>query len=860
MSKYFIDSQTLQDIADAIKTKYEYETGTTIKVNQFADLINALKAVKATYTVNHYKVPFEGDITLAESSSKTDVVGKSVSAQSKTYEGYTFNSNYENTLTSGTISDSSTLLLKLFYEEVTNKTRYTTKHYKVSTDGEATLAESEILIGVIGDRVLAKAKEYEGYKLVYNYENSKTNGVCLANNALTLNLYYTQIPEEEPSEEEVTTAKYTINHYRVVDNEATIMETQVLYGTIGSVVTIASKTYEGYTYDSSYTGTSTQGTITSDNSLVLSLYYKKDATTEEPGSGETTTTEGVVKSYRLDVVENPPTGQTSPLVPNWTINSTTAPWAIGTNTQTYEGLLFSTEDTGFDFMDAKYSADTTWKTSTGRGKYYLPLFPNGCKKVRITMDDDWGEHTSRRDPKIVFAQGDALNALVVQGDTSGTKGVSATGFGERQIVHTVTDSTYQYNNGDVIDLTPFWDDTKTYHIMSVRAYSSTSYASIKGCTIEFIGNITSSEGTSTPTVSTATYTINHYKVSSSGVSTLSHKLVLDATVGTTVTATQDTIEGYTYKSDYTGTKISGAVLEDGSLTLSLYYTEDVPVIYSMMGTLSKPSGAGAYQGGLVYEDDNELFVFFHGDGTKSYVGVYDLDTLALKRNFLVSNGRGCKHYSSVEWYDKANKIVMSTCCQSDLVNANPDYINEIYLQDISDESVMSEITTLTCPEFSSNLIAAMACLTYDKDNKILYVGGYTNSSRTNDIVLAVDMTPYEVNGETTVHKFDSFTLSSYHIQDGNFYNGKIYYLIDSNKGGSTGTYNGQSVSYPIFATMVIDPLRRSIVDILYVDGARQSSGSGYEAEVFGIYGGENPYCIMGYCVNGQTLYKYPINV
>ena len=71
----------------------------------------------------------------------------------------------------------------------------------------------------------------------------------------------TGVPSEPVDPE---AAVYRVEHYLVnTDGSATLKETEFpLYGKIGSTVNAVPKSYDGYTYDESYSGTVASGTVT----------------------------------------------------------------------------------------------------------------------------------------------------------------------------------------------------------------------------------------------------------------------------------------------------------------------------------------------------------------------------------------------------------------------------------------------------------------------------------------------------------------------------------------------------------------------------------------------------------------------
>ena len=81
-------------------------------------------------------------------------------------------------------------------------------------------------------------------------------------------------------EEQETTASYKVEHYQEnLTGGYTLKDTENLTGSTGATVNGTSKTYEGFEYDSSITGTVASGTVLANGSLVLKLYYKRKSFT-----------------------------------------------------------------------------------------------------------------------------------------------------------------------------------------------------------------------------------------------------------------------------------------------------------------------------------------------------------------------------------------------------------------------------------------------------------------------------------------------------------------------------------------------------------------------------------------------------
>ena len=71
---------------------------------------------------------------------------------------------------------------------------------------------------------------------------------------------------------------YTVEHYQeALDGTYNLYETESLTGATAETATANQKTYEGFTFDSTVTGTVQTGTIAGDGSLTLKLYYTRNS-------------------------------------------------------------------------------------------------------------------------------------------------------------------------------------------------------------------------------------------------------------------------------------------------------------------------------------------------------------------------------------------------------------------------------------------------------------------------------------------------------------------------------------------------------------------------------------------------------
>ncbi len=221
------------------------------------------------YKVEYYKQNADkSGYTLAEEQNLTGTEGQTVTAQTKSYSGYTLNSQKSNI--SGQLVKGQSLVLKLYYDIIdvipnTPQTlNYKVEHYKQKEDKSGyDLAEEQTLTGTEGQTVTAQAKAYSGYTL--NSQTSNISGKLVKGQDLVLKLYYDLSNGK--------TVKYRVEYYKQNTEKTAydLAEVTELTGVEGQTVVAENKQYEGYVEN---TGISTKsGTLVDGQELVLKVYY-----------------------------------------------------------------------------------------------------------------------------------------------------------------------------------------------------------------------------------------------------------------------------------------------------------------------------------------------------------------------------------------------------------------------------------------------------------------------------------------------------------------------------------------------------------------------------------------------------------
>ena len=216
------------------------------------------------YKVEHYKETLDGSYELADTDNKLKATtDTTVTATQKNYEGFTYDSNVEGTIASGTVTGDGNLVLKLYY--VRNA-------YKVTYEYTGTVP--------VGASSLPAVETYKYGAEVTVAEAANAPGYTFSGWSRSENFTM-------PAEDVVISGSFTANsdtgykvevYYEHEGKYSTVpSKTETLAGTTDTKATVAAETYlptSGYVFDQN-AGNVLEGTIAGDNSLVLKVYYKQ---------------------------------------------------------------------------------------------------------------------------------------------------------------------------------------------------------------------------------------------------------------------------------------------------------------------------------------------------------------------------------------------------------------------------------------------------------------------------------------------------------------------------------------------------------------------------------------------------------
>ncbi len=294
--------QTVTVAPDATLLNYEFNgwytknsafpvTTTTVSFempNADVDLYGEFYAKKdVQYKIEHYLEIPTALGTYPAVPNTTDishgVAGTTVYAADyvRSFTGYTYDANVRGSVTEGMISESPTLVLKLYYK----LNRYTVSYEYTGTvpagaiptvEGLKDYTRTEVAYGTtvkVEDPAAAQGYIFSGWSIKERSTFINENGEFI-------------MPDKDVvligSFDARTNTTYTVEYYwqDTTGDGFTLHETDVYHnGTTGATVHALEKTYTGLTLDKNVRGTVASGKVTPDGKLVLKLYYVRNTYT-----------------------------------------------------------------------------------------------------------------------------------------------------------------------------------------------------------------------------------------------------------------------------------------------------------------------------------------------------------------------------------------------------------------------------------------------------------------------------------------------------------------------------------------------------------------------------------------------------
>jgi|GEM_PF-2762890 len=394
-----------------------------------------------------------------------------------------------------------------------------------------------------------------------------------------------------------TNTKYIVEHYKVDGSDAsTLADTENLTGTTGETATASPKSYTGYTYTESYTGTVKSGTIAADGTLILKLYY-------------------TVNKHNITYSYTTPAGSVTPIaamtallpagesdVPYGTAKTVaTAPTLTG---YTFHG--WTTDDAAvsggsFTMPDNAVAFTGYWTANSGT-KYQVEHYKVDGNDAAILADTD--DFTGTTGDTATASPRTYTGYTYAEGYTGTVKTgtIAADGSLVLKLYYTANkyNITYAYT-GTVPTGAPSAPATDTGVAFGVAktvataptlaGYSFSGWttvdAAVSGGSFTMPDNAVAFTGSWTAN-SGIKYTVEHYKVDGNGTATLADTDSFTGTTNETATASPRSYTGHTYDEGYTGTVKSGTIAADGSLILKLYYTVNK---YGITYAYTTPTGS-----------------------------------------------------------------------------------------------------------------------------------------------------------------------------------------------------------------------------------------------------------------------------
>ena len=214
------------------------------------------------YRVEYYKQNDTLDLYYLDNiDNLTGMAGKVVTANIKEEEGFTYNVNHPNNLTTGNINSDGSLVLKVYY---------TRNVYDVNLNtNEGTINSGAIDRYVYGTGATLPTDITKAGNVFFGWYDIKGNKVTEISNTDIGNKSYTAkwIPNgETPYKVEYYLQNVTLDGYDLEESE-------ILSGVAGTLVNATIKDYEGFTKNDSSV---TVGTIDADGNTVLVVKYERN--------------------------------------------------------------------------------------------------------------------------------------------------------------------------------------------------------------------------------------------------------------------------------------------------------------------------------------------------------------------------------------------------------------------------------------------------------------------------------------------------------------------------------------------------------------------------------------------------------
>ena len=391
-----------------------------------------------------------------------------------------------------------------------------------------------------------------------------------------------------------TNTPYKIEHYTedLNANTFSLRETENKTGTTDTTATATAKTYTGFTYDGTVSGTLTSGNIAGDGSLVLKLYYKRNSYnvsysyTSAPVSASLLPADQTYEYGAKVTVANNATA------PGYTFSGWSRTGTFNMPAQNVEITGGFTANTNTPYKVEHYQKDINSNT------YSLKDTEN---KTGVT------DNTATATPKTYEGFTFNSGASTTSGDISGDGNLVLQLYYDRNS-HTVS---YAYQ-GTIPNGASALPTSSTYEYGATVTVAQNALAPgytfsgwNKPATFTMPNENVIIKGSFLSDSNTA-YTVEHYwEDLNKNTYTLHETENLTGETDTDVTATPNSYAGFTYNSGLSTP--TGTIAGVGNLVLKLYYNRNsYTVSYAYLGTV--PTGASSLPSNTTHEFGDTVLV------------------------------------------------------------------------------------------------------------------------------------------------------------------------------------------------------------------------------------------------------------
>lgn len=234
----------------------------------------------ANYTVKHYKEELDGSYTeeIAARDVITYTIGETVTAIAKTFTGFAFDNSVPGTVLSGVVLSDGSLELKVYYNRLrkTITLDYVDGNVEPVHSGDTlVLSLSNVKYGQSVDLSLLTSFQltgnlFAGWYRDLNDLTTKVETPFVFTDITDITLYARWILDTP------LTYEYRIQHYKEDASGNYVLsaaDTEIGYDYADVLKTAVAKTWDGYELYA-HPDTVASGTVKSDHSLVLKLYYR----------------------------------------------------------------------------------------------------------------------------------------------------------------------------------------------------------------------------------------------------------------------------------------------------------------------------------------------------------------------------------------------------------------------------------------------------------------------------------------------------------------------------------------------------------------------------------------------------------